>query len=89
MTYAVEFTPLCMKHLKKQSEKNPILSKRIKKKVEEIRENPHHYKPLKYDLSGECRVHILGSYVLRFRIDEARKTVVFLVFKHHDEAYER
>ena len=48
-----------------------------------------HYKPLKYDLAGERRVHIMKSFVLKFEIDENKKIVAFIFFGHHDEAYKR
>lgn len=47
----------------------------IAKKIEEIAEDPHAYKPLRFPLAGKRRVHV-SSYVLLFSIDEARKTVV-------------
>lgn len=50
------------------------------KKIEDITENPHHYKPLRYDLKGRRRVHIEKSFVLTFRIDEKERTVTFWTF---------
>ena len=67
--------------------KNPVLRNALEKKMNEILENPHHYKPLRYDLAGERRVHILKSFVLKFEINENIKTVCFIFFGHHDEAY--
>ena len=73
-----------------------ILSKKDKKtyevvmnKIEQIIQNPNHYKPLKYDFAGERRVHIMKSFVLKFEIDENLKNVKFLFFGHHNEAYKR
>ncbi|MEK6946485.1 MAG: hypothetical protein AABX32_02660 [Nanoarchaeota archaeon] len=57
--------------------------------MSEILDNPSRYKPLRYDLAGVRRVHILKSFVLKFEIDESRKAVNFLAFEHHDEAYRR
>jgi len=31
----------------------------------------------------------MKSFVLRFEIDETRKTVVFIAFSHHDDVYKR
>ncbi len=67
--------------------KIPFLKKILKNKINEIIENPFHYKPLKYDLAGERRVHIMKSFVLKYEIDENSKLVRFLSFGHHDEAY--
>lgn len=55
--------------------------------MSEILSNPSHYKPMKYDLAGEKRVHIMKSFVLKFEIDETRKSIKFIFFGHHDEAY--
>jgi YafQ family addiction module toxin component len=70
----------------KLSRKDPILFKQLENKVGEILENPHHFKPLRGNLKNKRRVHV-GSFVLIFEIDEMNKTVKFLVFVHHDEAY--
>jgi YafQ family addiction module toxin component len=87
MSYAIEITPSCEESIKKHCRKNHSLETTLKHKVEEILENPTHYKPLKYALSGLKRVHILKSYILIFEIRE--KTVVLIFFGHHDEAYKR
>jgi YafQ family addiction module toxin component len=58
----------------------------IMKKIQEIVQDPHAYKPLRFPLAGKRRVHI-GSYVLLFTIDEARKTVVLEDYEHHDRVY--
>ena len=89
MTYQFGIKPSCQETIKKMCKKNPVLERAIEKKITQIIENPNHYKPLKHDLAGERRVHIMKSFVLKFEIDEARKTVVFITFSHHDEAYSR
>ena len=89
MIYEIEIKPSCQDNIKKHCKKNSILEKAIKNKIEEIIENPQHYKPLKYGLAGERRVHILKNFVLKFEIDETRKIIVFIFFGHHDEAYKR
>ncbi len=50
---------------------------RIKRKMKEIAENPHHYKPLSNKLKNRWRVQI-GSYVLVFKIYEEGKVVKFI-----------
>ena len=79
----------CEESIEKLCKKNPVLKEALEKKMNEILENPQHYKPLKYDSARERRVHIMKSFVLKFEINEATKTVVFLFFGHHDEAYKR
>ena len=89
MSYEIEIKQDCKKCIKKSCKKNHELEKAIRNKIEEIVQNPYHYKPLKYDLAGEWRVHIMKNYVLKYEIDEQRKTVTFIYFSHHDEAYAR
>ena len=87
--YNLEIKPSCQRDIEKLCKKNPVLREALEKKMNEILENPQHYKPLKYDLTGEKRVHIMKSFVLKFEVDENTKTVIFIFFGHHDEAYRR
>ncbi len=89
MTYIMEVVPSCERSIEKACKKNPVLRDALRKKITEVLGNPSHYKPLRHDLAGERRVHILKSFVLKFEIDEGRKIVNFLAFEHHDEAYRR
>ena len=59
---------------------------RIRKKVAEILEEPHRYKPLSNVMAGIFRVHA-DPFVLTFEIDEKAKVVRFLDFEHHDKVY--
>ncbi|MBS3134034.1 type II toxin-antitoxin system RelE/ParE family toxin [Candidatus Woesearchaeota archaeon] len=61
----------------------------MSQRYRKIVQNPQHCKPLKYDLAGERRVHIMKSFILKFEIDEQNKIVTFFFFWHHDEAYRR
>jgi YafQ family addiction module toxin component len=89
MKYEIQIKPSCKESINKLCKKNSILQKAIKNKIEQILENPMHFKPLRHDLAGERRVHIMKSFVLKYEIDENNKTVIFLFFGHHDEAYKR
>lgn len=89
MSYGLEVHPKCKEEIKELCRKNHALEDALKKKMEEIIENPQHYKPLKYDYAGERRVHVMKSFVLKFEIDESTKTVRFIFFGHHDDAYKR
>jgi len=89
MAYEVEIKSSCQESINKHCKKNPVLKKALKNKIEEICQNPQHYKPLKYELAGERRVHIMGSFVLRFEIDELTRRIILLMFEHHDDAYRR
>ncbi len=79
----------CEKSVEKLCKKNPVLREALERKMNEILQNPYHYKPLRFDLVGERRVHIMKSFVLKFEIHEDTKTVRFIFFGHHDEAYKR
>ncbi len=71
---------------KKLFKKDIVSFEYINKKIKEILENPHHFKPLRAPLQNYRRVHI-GNFVLVYSIDEKRKTVIIERYKHHDEAY--
>ncbi|MBU1129272.1 MAG: type II toxin-antitoxin system RelE/ParE family toxin [Nanoarchaeota archaeon] len=60
-----------------------IIKKRIKKKVEEISENPQRYKHLHYDLKDSCRIWI-GKLRIIFSYDLNKKELYLekIVFGH-------
>lgn len=87
--YSYEILPSLQKTLNKLSKKDKKIYEIVMSKIEEILKSPQHYKPLKYDLAGERRVHVMKSFVLKFEIDEQNKRVTFFFFGHHDEAYMR
>jgi len=89
MIYSMLISDDCEKSIDKLCKKNPVLKEALEKKMNEIIQNPQHYKPLKYDLAGERRVHIMKSFVLKFEINEQNQMVTFIFFGHHDEAYKR
>jgi len=75
--------------LNKVHKKDKKLYEAAMNKMEDVAENPHHYKPLRHDLKGRRRVHIEKSFVLTFRIDEQEKRVIFLDLCHHDNVYKK
>lgn len=89
MTYGISIKPSCQEAINKLCKKNPELRKAIENKIKAILEYPQHYKPLKYDLVGEKRVHIMKSFVLKYEVDENNQIVTFISFSHHDDAYKR
>lgn len=59
----------------------------VRKKMDQILENPKHkQKELHFDMKGISRVHI-GHFVLIFVIDHKEKTVSFEDYDHHDKIY--
>jgi len=85
--YALEVLPSCEKEIKKLCKKNRELGEALRKKMEQVLGNPYHFKPLKKPLQNRRRVHVFHSFVLTYKIDEAKKSVVLVAFKHHDDAY--
>jgi len=75
--------------LKKIYKKNKGFYKVVINKIDEIIRNPHHYKPLRYDLKGLRRVHIEKSFVLVFEIDEDNEVIRSLDLNHHDKIYRK
>ena len=87
MAYSLEVAADLNRTLEKLAKKDKVAFQAIHNKVLGILENPHHYKPLRAPMQNKRRVHIAGSFVLIFKIDEERKVVQILEFEHHDKAY--
>ncbi|MEK6850316.1 MAG: type II toxin-antitoxin system mRNA interferase toxin, RelE/StbE family [Nanoarchaeota archaeon] len=87
--YNFEIIPSLQRDLNKLFKKDKKTYGAVMNKIDEILLNPQHYKPLKYAFAGERRVHIMKNFVLKFEINETTKTVRFIFFGHHDEAYKR
>ena len=83
--YTRDYTKDFLKDLKK-IKSNAGLQKRLKAKIEEILNNPFHYKSLRHALKNMRRTHI-GNFVLIFEINQNQKTVIFNKFQDHDRAY--
>lgn len=86
MTCSAEYSEHILKLFDKMAKKNKAQLLAINGKINEILENPHHFKPLKGDMKGSRRVHF-GHFVMTFEIDEERKVVRFLDYDHHDNIY--
>ncbi|MGI0080263.1 MAG: type II toxin-antitoxin system RelE family toxin [Nitrososphaerales archaeon] len=84
--YELEIREHVDKTFKKLSRKNPQQMEIISKKIREILQDPHTFKPMHFPLAGKRRVHF-GSFVLLFSIDEQRKTVILEDYEHHDKIY--
>jgi mRNA interferase RelE/StbE/toxin YoeB len=87
MIYALDIPEHLDKIFHKLSKRDKKQLEIIHKKVNEILENPQHYKPLRGDMHGAFRVHIDKSFVLTFEIDEQNKVVRLLDYDHHDNIY--
>ncbi|WP_157860386.1 type II toxin-antitoxin system RelE family toxin [Methanosarcina acetivorans] len=89
MPYDLFILPSCKKEIDKACKNNTLLKESLSKKIQEICESPFHYKPLRNELHGMRRVHILKSFVLIFNVDENKKSVTLVSFSHYDTAYSR
>ena len=72
---------------KKLKKKDRELLALIDRKVQEILNNPYRFKPLKKPLQNKRRVHIGGSFVLIYEVNENEKLVTLFDFDHHDNIY--
>jgi len=71
----------------KLAKKNPAQLRQIETKIGQILADPHHFKPLRAPLQHLRRVHLEGSYVLVYPIDETNRLVVIEDYAHHDKIY--
>jgi len=72
------------KKLKKKDREMLML---IDRKVQEILDDPYRFKPLRRPLQNKRRVHVAGSFVLIYDVNEDEKIVTLLDFDHHDNIY--
>ena len=85
--YSLEIEKKVYEQFEKLSKKDKQQLIVIDSKIKQILENPDHFKPLRFPMAGFRRVHILKSFVLVYRIDEARKTVIIVDCDRHDKIY--
>ena len=88
MVYELDLAPHVDRRFMRLSKKNRSQLVVIYKKIQQILENPYHFKPLRGDMHGSRRVHVESSFVLVYEIDEPRKTVKVLDYDHHDKIFE-
>ncbi len=60
----------------------------IDRKVQDILVDPYRFKPLRKPMENKRRVHVGGSFVLVYEVDEKERLVTLLDFDHHDNVYE-
>ena len=87
MSYEYWIKPGLKKKLEKIAKKDSKIVRRIVRKIEEVSKKPHHYKNLRAPLQDWKRVHIFGSFVLLFSVDEMKKRMVLEDLDHHDRIY--
>ena len=87
MSYSLKVSEQLDKIFSKLAKKNKKQLEIIHKKIQQILENPYHFKPLRGDMHGARRVHIDTSFVLTYEIDEVNQIVQLLDYDHHDNIY--
>lgn len=85
--YFIKIKPSLDEKFSKLSKKDKKQMEIISKKIEEIVQNPQHYKNLRSPLQHLKRVHIGKSFVLLFSVDDNTKTVTLENYDHHDIIY--
>lgn len=75
------------KKFKKLQKKDKEMLQLINRKVQDILEAPYRFKPLRKPLQNKRRVHVGGSFVLIYEINEKEKIVTLFDFDHHDNIY--
>jgi YafQ family addiction module toxin component len=87
LSWGLEVSPEFERDYRKLCGRNAAFKHAVDPKVNQILENPLHYKPLRQPLQGIRRAHVGGSFVLMFEPIRRRQTVRLLRLAHHDEAY--
>ncbi len=85
--YSFDIKDSLDKKFSKIAKKNPKQLEIIYKKIEEVIQNPQHYKNLKSPMQHLKRVHINKSFILLFSVNEQGKKVIFEELDHHDNIY--
>ena len=75
------------KKFKKLQKKDKEMLRLIERKVQDILEDPHRFKALRKPLQNKRRVHIGGSFVLIYEVNEKEKMVTLFDFDHHDNVH--
>jgi YafQ family addiction module toxin component len=75
------------KKFKKFRKKDKEMLRFINRKVQDILEDPYRFKTLRKPLQNKQRVHVGGSFVLIYEINEKEKIVTLFDFDHHDNIY--
>lgn len=84
----MEFGKQIDKILDKIAAKDPLQYNAICKKLLQIAEDPHRFKPLKAPMQNKRRVRAFGPFVLIYSIVESEKKVIIEDYDHHDNIYQ-
>ena len=84
-----ELKLIIKKLVKKDKKKVEVINKKIKEIISCDQQSILHYKNLRNDLSEYRRVHIMGSFVLIFKVYLQDNFILFVDFDHHDKVYKK
>lgn len=87
MAYSLKVKPSLERIFKKIGKRDPVQLEAIRKKVKQILEEPHRFKPLSASMKSKRRVHVYGSFVLVYEINEKEKVVELFDYDRHDNIY--
>ncbi len=82
MTFYLEISEVAERRLKKFDKE---LQRRFFKKVEKLKINPYHGKPLRYNLSGTWELYFEKSFRILYSIDKNSKKITIESIWHKDE----
>nr|MBI4157038.1 hypothetical protein [Candidatus Woesearchaeota archaeon] len=85
--YSLGIKPEHDKKLSKLLKKNKKQYEIIMKKVQDIIQNPQHYKNFRSPLQFLREVHIDKHFVLTFSVDEGKKSVTLEDYDHHNRIF--
>jgi YafQ family addiction module toxin component len=88
VTYSLKTKPRVDKIFEKLGKKDPVQLDAIHKKVKQILEESHRFKPLRAPMQHIRRVHIMSSFVLLYTINESEQSIELLDYDHHDNVYQ-
>ncbi len=85
--FSTEFSKELTRKLEKLKKKDRELFEASLRKIKEIESDPSGHKPLRYDMKGYFRVHVMKSFVLVFKVEPQSKIITFEDLDHHDRIY--
>ncbi len=87
VAYLLKVKPSLEKTFRKIGKRDPVQLEAVRKKIKQILEEPHCFKPLSATMKNKRRVHVYGSFVLVYEINEKERVVELFDYDHHDNIY--
>jgi len=87
--YNVQIKDDLKKDLDKLKKKDKSLHEEITKKILKLAQNPESGKPLMNIMAGLRRIHVGGSRILVYELNESEKKIYFISLDDPKKAYQR